>query len=112
MVVSDGETALKFLQMRNWDGVLMDDDLPGLPSSRCITTFRDWEKSHRVNRQKNIVQMSSCFIPSLLDRSSQMQLPPGFDGAMGKPLTTASVIAFLDKIQQSSTCGSEDIVRR
>ena len=112
VVVSDGETALKFLQMRNWDGVLMDDDLPGLPSSRCITTFRDWEKSHRVNRQKNIVQMSSCFIPSLLDRSSQMQLPPGFDGAMGKPLTTASVIAFLDKIQQSSTCGSEDIVSR
>jgi CheY-like chemotaxis protein len=112
VIVSDGETALKFLQMRNWDGVLMDDELPGLSTSRCIKKFRDWEKKNRVNRQKNIVQMSSCFIPSLLDQSSHMQLPTGFDGAIGKPLTLASLKAFLDKLAQSATCGSDDIVSR
>ena len=112
IVVHDGEAALRLLQMRNWDAVLLDDELPGLTSSRCISNFREWEKNNRVNRQKNVVQISSSFIPSHLETSSSMQLPSGFDGAIGKPLTLVALQTFLSQSADGATCGSRDIVSR
>jgi CheY-like chemotaxis protein/GAF domain-containing protein len=112
IVVRDGEAALRLLQMRNWDAVLLDDELPGITSSRCMKHFREWEKKNRVNRQKNVVQMSSSFIPSHLEPSSSVQLPSGFDGAIGKPLSLQALQTFLDKAAEGTACLSHDIVSR
>jgi CheY-like chemotaxis protein len=112
VIVNDGEAALRLLQMRNWDAVLLDDELPGLTSSRCVARFREWEKKNRVNRQKNVILMSSSFIPSHLETSSFIQLPSGFDGALGKPLSVKVVLDFLEATVESASCGSQDIVSR
>jgi CheY-like chemotaxis protein len=112
VLVNDGEAALRLLQMRNWDAVLLDDELPGLTSSRCMKRFREWESKNRVNRQKNVIQMSSSFIPSHLETSSSVQLPNGFDGALGKPLCLNALQSFLDTVAGSLFCGSQDIVHR
>ena len=112
IIVNDGEATLRLLQMRNWDAVLLDDELPGLTSSRCVLKFREWEKKNRVNRQKNVVQMSSSFIPSRFETSSSVQLPSGFDGALGKPLSMKALQNFLETAAESASCGSHDIVYR
>eukprot|EP00526_Cylindrotheca_closterium_P000104 CAMPEP_0113609674 /NCGR_PEP_ID=MMETSP0017_2-20120614/4621_1 /TAXON_ID=2856 /ORGANISM="Cylindrotheca closterium" /LENGTH=871 /DNA_ID=CAMNT_0000518515 /DNA_START=30 /DNA_END=2642 /DNA_ORIENTATION=+ /assembly_acc=CAM_ASM_000147 len=86
--VEGGEAALRLLKMRNWDAVFLDDELSGLTSSQCVAHFRDWEQKNRVNKQKHVLQISSSFIPTEMEsKSSSMQLPVGFDGALGKPLS-------------------------
>lgn len=110
VAVGDGEAALRLLQMRNWDAVLLDDELTGLTSNQCISRFREWEMNNRVNRQKNILQISSSFIPTKMETSSSVQLPAGFDGALGKPISFKILQDFLDKAQQDSE--SQDIIRR
>jgi CheY-like chemotaxis protein/signal transduction histidine kinase len=102
VAVVDGEAALRLLQMRKWDAVLLDDELPGLTSSRCIAHFREWEKKNRVNTQKNVIQISSSFIPTRMEASSSMQLPAGFDGALGKPLSFKVLQSFLHQAQKDS----------
>jgi len=97
-VVHNGEAALRLLQMRNWDAVLLDEELPGITSCKVIETFRKWESKNRVNRQKNVFQVNSSFIPLGLDSSlssSSVQLPSGFDGALGKPLSSRVFKDFL-----------------
>jgi CheY-like chemotaxis protein/signal transduction histidine kinase len=106
VAVSDGEAALRLLQMRKWDAVLLDDELPGLTSSRCIAHFRDWEQKNRVNKQKNVIQISSSFIPTRMEASSSMQLPAGFDGALGKPLSFKVLQSFLHQAQKDSVFSS------
>jgi len=78
----DSDSALCLLKMRNWDAVLVDDDLG---CSRCISIFREWEKKHRVNRQKNIVLLSANYV-SPEAKGTFFQVPTGFDGALGKPI--------------------------
>jgi len=98
-VVHNGEAALRLLQMRNWDAVLLDEELPSITSCKVIETFREWESKNRVNRQKNVFQVNSSYIPSGLESSlssSSMQLPSGFDGALGKPLSSKVFKDFLD----------------
>lgn len=109
VIIHDGQAALKLLQMRNWDAVLLDDELPGLNSSRCMKQFRKWEQKNRVNKQKAVFQMSSSFIPSHLEKLSSMQLPDGFDGALGKPLALKTLHSFLETAVSSS---SNSIVSR
>jgi CheY-like chemotaxis protein len=97
-VVHSGEAALRLLQMRNWDAVLLDEELPGITSCKVIETFREWESKNRVNRQKNVFQVNSSFIPLGLESSlssSSVQLPSGFDGALGKPLSSKVFKDFL-----------------
>jgi len=97
-VVHNGEAALRLLQMRNWDAVLLDEELPGITSCKVIETFREWESKNRVNRQKSVFQVNSSFIPLGLESSlssSSVQLPSGFDGALGKPLSSKVFKDFL-----------------
>eukprot|EP00980_Cylindrotheca_fusiformis_P004055 scaffold880_cov132-Cylindrotheca_fusiformis.AAC.51 len=110
VAVSDGEAALRLLQMRNWDAVLLDDELPGLTSSQCISHFREWEQKNRVNKQKNVLQISSSFIPTQMESSSSMQLPAGFDGALGKPVSFKVLQSFLLQTQECSL--SNSIIKR
>uniref|UniRef100_A0A7S2Y7S2 Response regulatory domain-containing protein n=1 Tax=Entomoneis paludosa TaxID=265537 RepID=A0A7S2Y7S2_9STRA len=85
-VVQDGREALKFLKMRNWNAVLIDDNLPVLSGAACVDEFRAWEQQNRVNRQRNLFMVCSSPIPSVLDKSSVVQPPTGFDGVLGRPV--------------------------
>jgi CheY-like chemotaxis protein len=98
--------------MRNWDAVLLDDGLPGLTNCMVMDHFREWERENRVNRQKNVFQVNSSFIPSVMGTSSSVQLPSGFDGALGKPLSAKSFQMFLDKLVEGNSCMSQGIVSR
>lgn len=112
VTVHDGETALQLLKMRNWDAVFLDDEMAGLISSKCVTNFREWEKKNRVKRQNNVVQMSSSFIPKVQD-STSVQLPSGFDAAVGKPISAEILFDFLDDIRRGGdSCISNDILSR
>jgi CheY-like chemotaxis protein len=112
VVVHNGQSALRLLQMRNWDAVLVDDGLQGLTSCMVMEHFREWESKNRVNRQKNVYQLNSSFIPSHLAMSSMVQLPSGFDGALGKPVSAKVFKEFLQKSVDGKNCMSHDIVRR
>ncbi|KAG7365068.1 two-component system-sensor histidine kinase [Nitzschia inconspicua] len=112
VAVHNGEAALRLLQMRNWDAVLIDDSLPGLSSCMVMEHFREWERNNRVNRQKNVYQANSSFIPSHLESCSTVQLPSGFDGAIGKPVSAKVFKEFLLRALDGQNCMSHDIVRR
>lgn len=90
--VMDPDSALGLLKMRNWDAVLVDDELG---CSRCISIFREWEKNHRVNRQQNIVLLSANYLSAIKMRAS-FHVPTGFDGALGKPIQLDSLQSFLE----------------
>ena len=53
--VSRDNEALKSLQTRNWDAVLIQDNIP----MSFIASFRSWELANRVNRQRNVFLVSS-----------------------------------------------------
>jgi CheY-like chemotaxis protein/GAF domain-containing protein len=107
--VTDGVSALGLLKMRNWDAVLVDDELT---SSRCMAIFREWEKTHRVNRQNNVILLSGNYIPSGQDGSSSFQVPTAFDDALGKPIQLTALKALLEKAAEKSTFFASDIVTR
>ena len=88
--VIDPDSALGLLKMRNWDAVLVDDELG---CSRCIAIFREWEKNHRVNRQKNVIHLSANYVST--QAGTSFQVPTGFDGALGKPIQVNSIESFL-----------------
>ena len=86
VVVNDGTDCMRLLQMRNWDVVLIDDDLPKLPGVSCIASFREWEGKNRVNLQKNVFLVCEGEIPSPLDKRSMVQPPEGCNGVLGRPV--------------------------
>ena len=86
VAVSDGTDCLRLLQMRNWDVVLIDDDLQHLPGASCIGAFREWEGKNRVNRQKNVYLMCEGDIPSPVDGQSLVHSPEGCNGVVGRPV--------------------------
>lgn len=85
--------AMLLLQKRNWDAIFVDDDSG---YNHCVTLFREWEMTHRVNRQKNIILISSNFVPPQNVLAS-FQVPTGFDGALGKPLKESDLQIFFEK---------------
>ena len=95
VAVGDPESALGLLKMRNWDAVLVDDELG---CSRSIAIFRGWEQSHRVNRQKNVILISANH-SSQQQFGSSFQAPTGFDGALGKPIQLNTLKFFLETAQ-------------
>lgn len=95
--VLDSDDALDLLKVRNWDAVLVDDDLG---CSRCISNFREWEKKHRVNRQKNVILVSAKYAPNQ-DAGTSFQTPTGFDGALAKPIELNSLQSFLKDARTS-----------
>lgn len=95
--VPDSDSALRLLKMRNWDAVLVDDDLG---CSRCISIFREWEKTHRVNRQRNVVLLSANYV-SPADAGTSFQVPTGFNGALAKPLELKSLESFFNEARTS-----------
>ena len=112
--VNDGEDALRLLKMRNWDAVFLDEDMPLLDGIRVIERFRQWEKNHRVARQKNVVLVSQSFVPNPKNGKVSAAYPAGFDGALGKPILPSDLIKLLDValIRITTSSDSCDIVTR
>eukprot|EP00804_Cyclotella_cryptica_P027726 CCRYP_020462-RA/>CCRYP_020462-RA protein AED:0.06 eAED:0.06 QI:995/1/1/1/0.75/0.66/9/93/889 len=78
VVVKSGDDAMRLLKMRNWDIVIIDNDLPQYSGVSCITRFRDWERLNRMTTQKNIYIVSDIY--------HSLSLPTGLDGALRKPI--------------------------
>ena len=113
VVVHDGEEALRLLKMRNWDAVLMDEVLPVLSSGQCVSRFREWEEKNRVTRQKNIVLVSTSFVSNSCGSESMIQLPFGFDGALGKPVRASQLNNILSQAERTAMdFGVRDLVSR
>jgi CheY-like chemotaxis protein len=103
IVVHDGNDALRLLQMRNWDAVLIDDDLPVIAGTPCVTKFREWEQSNRVNRQQNVCLVCDGDIPSPGDKASVIQPPAGIDGVLRKPVQWKDLNYFIKRAKKDTT---------
>jgi len=88
-LAKDGEEGLRLLKTRNWDAVFMDGQLPLLTGMKCISIFREWEKTNRVARQKNVYLCSADYEPN-------SSTPEGFNGVFGKPFKPAFLGKVLD----------------
>jgi CheY-like chemotaxis protein len=87
IIINNGVDCFKLLQVRNWDAVLVDDDLPQLDGVACITTFRHWEaKSRTTSIQKNVFLVCAGHVPSPLDARAVTQPPNGFNGVLRRPV--------------------------
>jgi CheY-like chemotaxis protein len=87
VVINDGTDCQRLLRLRNWDAVLIDDDLPQRLGVSCIAAFRKWEGQNRVNGQKNIFLVCNGDIPSPSDQNSWIQAPNGCNGVLRKPVS-------------------------
>lgn len=81
-VVHDSESAMSRLQGRNWDAVLLDEDLNGTAAADFVKAFRNWEAENRVSRQNHVFLLSSMCEEALSDESVLVQVPFGFDAAL------------------------------
>jgi CheY-like chemotaxis protein len=110
-VVQTSDEALARLKQRNYDAVIIENDLAPMSSGvGCITQFREWEGKNRVNRQKNaLLQFSkNCAISKAVKAGGSIivQPPAGFDGVLGgetvweefESIVGSSVLPCLAKI--------------
>lgn len=98
--VPDTLDGLEALQKRNWDVVLIDDDLPADGAIPFVSSFRDWERKFRVNRQRDVFLISNADIPSPRDANSAVQPPDGFNGVLCRPFSAADLDFLLHKNQK------------
>lgn len=101
-VVNDGAEALEMMKKRNWDAILLENELTPISGIVCMNRFREWEHGNRVNRQKNAFFMSHASLPSPTVQSCVVQAPSGFDGVLPKPVVWKDLKYLLDR-------GSEDL---
>lgn len=111
VVVNDGKEAIRLLKMRNWDAVLVEDDLPLMTGAACMEAFREWEEESRVNKQRNTFLVCSEKIPSPTDITAIVQPPTGFDSVLNRPLVWKD-LDFLLKQNKSSGGRAYEIVVR
>jgi len=80
----NSDDLLRLLQTRNWDAVLIDEDMAGV--CKCMMQFREWEKHNRVNLQKNTSIMVNLDIPLSNDGNCipAIHAPSGFDSVVRK----------------------------
>lgn len=86
VVATNASECLKLLQIRNWDAVLIDDDLPQMSGALCVEAFRRWEVQHRVIAQKNVFLVCEGDFPSHSNMHTWVQPPVGCDGRLRKPV--------------------------
>jgi CheY-like chemotaxis protein len=86
ITINDGPGSFKLLQVRTWDAVLIDDDLPQMGGVACISVFRQWEKGNRASRQRNVFLVCDGLVPSPTDENSRIQPPKGCNGVLRRPV--------------------------
>jgi len=92
--VCSSEDALRLLKKRNWDAVIIDNNLAPHGGLEIVTLFREWERKNRINRQSNVFLKFSCSgthndikesngaASSLEKTMPAIQAPQGFDGGV------------------------------
>jgi CheY-like chemotaxis protein len=112
-IVHDGEEALRMMRMRNWDMVILDEDLPMLQCSECVSKFREWEDKNRICRQRNIALLNASGFSTTAGSESSIQLPPGFDLALAKPVRPHEIeYLMLHASRSESDYGVREFVTR
>lgn len=102
--------ALSLLKSRNWKAVVLDGQLFG---ASYVCEFRDWEQQNRIYRQQNLYLMSTGFDSSLQTSNSVTLatfLPPGFDGALAKPVKAEEIEALLRLAEEPCEFEAEDFI--
>ncbi len=101
--------ALSLLKSRNWEAVVLDGQLFG---ASYVREFRDWEQQNRINRQRNLYLMIEGFDSSLQTSNSvaPITLPPGFDGAVGKPVKAEEMESLLRLAEEPCKFEAEDFI--
>jgi len=115
VVVDNGEEALKLMKLRTWDAILLDEDLPLLPSGQCVARFREWEATNRIMKQRNVALVSASCASMAHDINSMMQLPFGVDFALGKPIHVREFEFIMSRAEEHSLgfgATAKDIVAR
>lgn len=97
-IAQDGKEGLRMLKIRNWDVVFMDDQLPLLSGSACVQIFREWENENRASRQGDLYMVSANCNPNV-----SSDVPPGFDGLIGKPFKPSSLLSILDAAENKKS---------
>ena len=105
-VVDNGEDGLRLLKMRNWNCVLLDDQMPRLSGTNCIVQFREWEGHNRIARQKHVYLVSAYYAPT-----EYAMFPTAFDGAISKPVKMKHLLQVLDSIKEAGGSHSEILLR-
>lgn len=108
-IVNDGAACLRELQKRNWNFVLIDDDLPDMSGVECINAFREWERANRVQSQKHVVLVSEGYLSTTSEARMYAQPPHGFNGVLSKPVSWGDLKSL---IANSKTDGKMDIIVR
>lgn len=85
------------LRKRNWDLVLVDEEIPFVSAPRLIAEFREWEAANRVNEQKNVFFVSGSDIPRPCDKNSIVRPPLGFNGVLRKPIEWNDIDLLLNR---------------
>ena len=113
VTVHDGTDALNLLKIQNWDLVILDEELPRLSGTRCAKLFRDWEKCHRINKQRNMVLASAYNLNFEDDNGSSdtddgsttkhILLPFGFEHLVEKPYQATACEKFIQQTEENYT---------
>jgi CheY-like chemotaxis protein len=111
--VQDGEDALRLLKVRNWDAVLIENELPRLSGIRCVARFREWENENRIARQCNVLLLSNDII-SNPGQTVTASHPKGFDGVLVRPISIRTLASYLERACgiNSEAADSKNIVTR
>jgi CheY-like chemotaxis protein/GAF domain-containing protein len=109
VAASSDADALSLLKSRNWEAVVLDGQLFG---ASCVREFRDWEQQNRIYRQRNLYLMTTGFDSFLQTSNSvaMITLPPGFDGAVGKPVKAEEIEALLRLAEEPCKFEAEDFI--
>ena len=89
-VVRNGNDALRWMKMRNWDAIFIDDNLPQLSGHTCVSVFRKWEAENRVARQRNVNMISAVY------NCQNRRVPDECDGVLGTHFTQEDIVSVLD----------------
>ncbi|CAM9107348.1 unnamed protein product [Ectocarpus sp. 12 AP-2014] len=90
-VAVDGADGLDKMKEKKFDVVFLDMMMPVLDGAQCLPQFREWERDNRGG--DNHHQIVYCM------SATNVELPPGFDGSMPKPVDTTRLLSMLQTLQ-------------
>ena len=114
-LADDAEHALAMLKTKRWGAAFIEEGGGGadecgvggeeeeelkLPGSgrQLISAFRRWEASHRTVRQNNLFAVTCGNSPVTSGGGTcTSSFPPGFDGAVYRPILEAAVVSLLQR---------------
>jgi CheY-like chemotaxis protein len=92
----DGDEALRTVQKRRFDLVLMDVHMPGMDGYSAIRSIRDWETQTGNSRTPLVVLSSDD-----LETQQRSAAESGCSGFLRKPLRQVELQSLVDRLKQS-----------